>query len=53
MWKKILGQVHTVLLLIGLGLIANGLFLLGPIVGYIGAGVILSVLAIYINETRS
>lgn len=53
MWKKILGQVHTVLLLIGLGLIANGLFLLGPVVGYIGAGVILSALAIYINETRS
>ena len=45
-------NIHTILLLAGGGLIAFGLFLLSPIVGYIGAGVMLILLAFMISRER-
>lgn len=45
-------NIHTILLLAGGGLIAFGLFLLSPIVGYIGAGVMLIALALLISRER-
>ena len=45
-------NIHTILLIAGMGLIAFGLFLVSPIVGYIGAGVMLILLAFMISRER-
>ena len=47
----ILKNIHTIILLIGIGLIVHGLFLFGQKVGFIGSGIILVLLAIYIDNT--
>ena len=48
--KFILKNIHTIILLIGIGLIMYGLFLIGQTVGYIGSGVQAIVLATYIDR---
>ena len=48
--KFILKNIHTIILLIGIGLIMYGLFLIGQTVGYIGSGVSAIVLAAYIDR---
>lgn len=47
----ILKNIHTIILLIGIGLIVYGLFSINQTVGYIGSGIILILLAIYIDNT--
>ena len=47
----ILKNIHTIILLIGIGLIVYGLFSISQTVGYIGSGIILILLAIYIDNT--
>ena len=47
----ILKNIHTIILLIGIGLIVYGLFLISQKVGYIGSGIILVLLSIYIDNT--
>lgn len=49
---RLLNQIHTILLLIGLGFLIYGLFLIGEIVGYISTGVILCLLGVYIDKTK-
>lgn len=48
--KWLLNNVHTIILLIGIGLIMYGLFLISQTVGYIGSGVLAIVLATYIDR---
>ena len=47
----ILKNIHTIILLIGIGLIVYGLFSISQTVGYIGSGIILVLLAIYVDNT--
>ena len=47
---KILEHIHTILLLIGLMFLVYGLFLVNPVVGFISTGLILIILAIYIDR---
>ena len=49
--KFILKNIHTIILLVGIGLIVYGLFAISQTVGYIGSGIILILLAIYIDKT--
>lgn len=49
--KWLLNNIHTIILLIGIGLIVYGLFSINQTVGYIGSGIILVLLAIYIDNT--
>nr|DAT43103.1 MAG TPA: Protein of unknown function (DUF1056) [Bacteriophage sp.] len=49
---RLLNQIHTILLLAGLGFLIYGLFLIGQIVGYIATGVILCLLGVYIDKTK-
>ena len=49
--KWLLNNIHTFLLLLGIGLFVYGLFLFGQKVGFIGSGIILVLLAIYIDNT--
>ncbi|HEO3134447.1 TPA: hypothetical protein VAS85_002198 [Streptococcus agalactiae] len=51
MMKFILINIHTLILLVGLGLLIYGLFLFGDKVGFIASGFILVILAIYIDGT--
>ena len=46
----ILKNIHTIILLIGIGLIMCGLFLVSQTVGYIGSGVLAIMLATYIDR---
>ena len=46
----ILKNIHTIILLIGIGLIMYGLFSISQTVGYIGSGVLAIVLATYIDR---
>ena len=46
----ILKNIHTIILLIGVGLIMYGLFSISQTVGYIGSGVLAIVLATYIDR---
>ena len=46
----ILKNIHTIILLIGIGLIMYGLFLISQTVGYIGSGLLAIVLATYIDR---
>ena len=48
--KFILKNIHTIILLIGIGLIMYGLFLISQTVGYIGSGVLAIMLATYIDR---
>ena len=48
--KWLLNNIHTITLLIGIGLIMYGLFLISQTVGYIGSGVLAIVLATYIDR---
>ena len=48
--KWLLKNIHTIILLIGVGLIVYGLFLISQIVGYIGSGLLAIVLATYIDR---
>ena len=52
MLKKTLNHIHTILLLIGVGFISYGLFLIGEVYGYISTGIILCLLALYIDKTK-
>lgn len=47
----ILKNIHTIILLIGIGLIVYGLFLISQTIGYIGSGVLAIVLATYIDRS--
>lgn len=47
--KWLLNNIHTLVLLVGLGLLIYGLFLFGLKTGFIGSGIILVILAIYID----
>lgn len=47
----ILKNIHTIILLIGIGLIVYGLFLISQKVGYIGSGLLAIVLATYIDRS--
>ena len=49
--KWLLNNIHTIILLIGIGLIMYGLFLISQTVGYIGSGVLAIVLATYIDRS--
>nr|DAI28269.1 MAG TPA: Protein of unknown function (DUF1056) [Caudoviricetes sp.] len=49
---RLLNQIHTILLLTGLGFLIYGLFLIGQIVGYIATGIILCLLGLYIDKTK-
>ena len=49
--KFILKNIHTIILLVGIGLIVYGLFSISQTFGYIGSGIILILLAIYIDKT--
>ena len=48
--KWLLNNIHTIILLIGIGLIMYGLFLISQTVGYIGSGLLAIVLATYIDR---
>lgn len=48
--KWLLNNIHTIILLIGIGLIMYGLFLISQTIGYIGSGVLAIVLATYIDR---
>ena len=48
--KWLLNNIHTIILLIGIGLIMYGLFLISQTVGYIGSGVLVIMLATYIDR---
>ena len=48
--KWLLKTIHTIILLIGIGLIMYGLFLISQTVGYIGSGLLAIVLATYIDR---
>lgn len=48
--KWLLNNIHTIILLIGIGLIMYGLFLISQTIGYIGSGVLTIVLATYIDR---
>ena len=47
----ILKNIHTIILLIGIGLIVYGLFSISQTVGYIGSGLLAIVLATYIDRS--
>lgn len=49
--KFIKENIHTIILLIGFGLIVYGLFLIGQIVGFIGSGVLAVLLALLIDNS--
>lgn len=49
--KWLLNNIHTIILLIGIGLIMYGLFSISQTVGYIGSGVLAVVLATYIDRS--
>ncbi|HHH4985690.1 TPA: hypothetical protein ACP0PY_001835 [Streptococcus pyogenes] len=46
----ILKNIHTLILLAGLGLLMYGLFLFGDKVGFIASGLILIILSIYVDS---
>ncbi|HEP1404243.1 phage protein [Streptococcus pyogenes] len=46
----VLKNIHTLILLVGLGLLMYGLFLFGDKVGFIASGLILVILAIYVDS---
>ena len=48
--KWLLNNIHTIILLIGIGLIVYGLFSISQTVGYIGSGILAIVLATYIDR---
>ena len=48
--KWLLKNIHTIILLIGIGLIMYGLFSISQTVGYIGSGVLAIMLATYIDR---
>ena len=48
--KFIFKNIHTIILLIGIGLIVYGLFSINKTVGYIGSGMLAIVLATYIDR---
>ena len=48
--KWLLNNIHTIILLIGIGLIVYGLFSISQTVGYIGSGLLAIVLATYIDR---
>ena len=48
--KWLLNNIHTIILLIGIGLIMYGLFSISQTVGYIGSGVLVIMLATYIDR---
>nr|DAP57639.1 MAG TPA: Protein of unknown function (DUF1056) [Caudoviricetes sp.] len=49
---RLLKHIHTILLLVGLGFLIYGFFLLNQIAGFLCSGVILILLALYISKTR-
>lgn len=49
---RLLNHIHTILLLIGLGFLIYGFFLLNQVVGFLCSGAILILLALYISKTR-
>jgi len=49
---KILEHIHTILLLIGLGFLIYGFFLLNQVAGFLCSGTILILLALYISKTK-
>ena len=49
---KFLNQIHTILLLAGLSFLIYGIFLIGEVYGYIATGIILCLLALYIDKTK-
>ena len=49
--KFILKNIHTIILLIGIGLFMYGLFSISQTVGYIGSGVLAIMLATYIDRS--
>lgn len=49
--KWLLNNIHTIILLIGIGLIVYGLFSINHTVGYIGSGLLAIVLATYIDKS--
>ena len=49
--KWLLNNIHTIILLIGIGLIVYGLFSISQTVGYIGSGLLAIVLATYIDRS--
>nr|DAT01278.1 MAG TPA: Protein of unknown function (DUF1056) [Caudoviricetes sp.] len=49
---RFLKHIHTILLLIGLGFLIYGLFLIGDVIGYISTGLIFCFLGIYIDKTK-
>ena len=48
--KWLLNNIHTIILLIGIGLVMYGLFSISQTVGYIGSGALAIVLATYIDR---
>lgn len=52
MLKKILNHIHTILLLIGTGSVSYGFFLIDEVTGFIGSGILISLLAALINIER-
>lgn len=52
MLKKILNHIHTILLLIGMGSLSYGLFLIDEVTGFVGSGILISLLAVLINIER-
>ena len=48
--KWLLNNIHTIILLIGIGLVMYGLFSISQTVGYIGSGLLAIVLATYIDR---
>nr|DAT18528.1 MAG TPA: Protein of unknown function (DUF1056) [Caudoviricetes sp.] len=49
---RLLNHIHTILLLIGLGFLIYGFFLLNEVAGFLCSGVILILLALYISKTK-
>lgn len=49
---RLLNQIHTILLLLGLIFLVYGLFLIGDVIGYIATGLILCFLGAYIDKTK-
>lgn len=49
---RLLNHIHTILLLIGLGFLIYGFFLIGEVFGYIATGLILCLIGAYIDKTK-
>lgn len=49
---RLLNQIHTIFLLVGLCFLIYGIFLIGEVFGYIATGLIFCLIGAYIDKTK-